>query len=47
MEDILERLENICDESLRDGKGVIVHIDDFNWMVKRITELNENKKLTK
>ncbi|MFE9078430.1 MULTISPECIES: hypothetical protein [Bacillus cereus group] len=47
MEDVLKRLEKICDESLRDGKGVIVHIDNFNWMVKRITELNENQNSIK
>ncbi|MGN4777499.1 hypothetical protein [Bacillus cereus group sp. MYBK217-2] len=39
MGDILERLEKISDESLRDGKGIIVHMDDFEWMVKTIEGL--------
>ncbi|MCU5282335.1 hypothetical protein OCA22_28710 [Bacillus cereus] len=43
MENITERLEKINSESLRDGKGVIVHMDDFEWMIKTIEKLIEIK----
>ncbi|WP_186312641.1 hypothetical protein [Bacillus thuringiensis] len=42
MKNIIEHLEKINSESLRDGKGVIVHMDDYNNR-----KINRNKKLKK
>lgn len=45
MEDVLERVQDIHAESLREGKGVIVHADNFNWMVRTLKELASKKEL--
>lgn len=33
---MLDKLLQIKNESLHDGKGVIVHIDNFNWLIGRV-----------
>lgn len=43
MKNITECLEKINNESLRDGKGVIVHLDDFEWMITTIKKLIDIK----
>lgn len=45
MEDVLGRVQEIHAESLREGKGVIVHADNFNWMVRTLEELASKKEL--
>lgn len=45
MEDVLERVQKIHDESLREGKGVIVHVENFNWMMKALEGLASKQEV--
>jgi hypothetical protein len=42
---MLEKLNKIKDESLRDGKGVIVHIDNFNWLIEQAEKADRYEDL--
>jgi len=35
------KLQKIKDESLLDGKGVIVHIDNFNWLIEQVETVDK------
>jgi hypothetical protein len=48
---VKERLQKIKDESLHDGKGVIVHIENFEWLIEQAEKVErldtENRKRKK
>jgi hypothetical protein len=37
----VNKLQKIKDESLRDGKGIIVHIDDFKWLIEQVEKVKQ------
>jgi hypothetical protein len=36
----MSKIQEIKDNSLHDGKGVIVHIDDFKWLIEQAEKVN-------
>lgn len=42
--DNMDKLQEIKNESLRDGKGVIVHKDNFDWLIEEIDRLRTIEK---
>ncbi|AZV43672.1 hypothetical protein BAOM_3063 [Peribacillus asahii] len=40
----MSKIQEIKDESLHDGKGVIVHIDNFKWLIEQAEKVEQYKE---
>lgn len=43
----MSKLEEIKNESLRDGKGIIVHYTSFNWLIEQAEKVERYEKALK